>query len=378
MSISSHMRRAIGLAAAGNTRPNPQVGAVLVHHGQVIGQGRHLGPGSPHAEVAAIQDALSRGQAVAGASLYVTLEPCCHQGNGKRTPPCVPFLIRHRLAQVHCATIDPNPLVQGRGIAALRQAGIAVSVGDGGRLAARLNLGFAVNMLWERAAVHLKWAQTLDGCLADQSGSSRWITGPAARRAGHALRARSAAILVGAGTLRQDNPALTVRHVTGPDPVPVILAGRQALPPARLLEDSMAGRTLVAARPGSPAWQELSRRGWPGLIPWTGDWTALWTGLYRRGLDSVLVEGGAGILGAILAAGAWDQASVFTAPRLVGTGLRLQPGTGLALDQALQLDWPHYRRVGPDSLVTGLRDTALVEGWLARGHSIGGAPCSPD
>ena len=242
---------------------NPPVGAVLVRNGAIIGRGFHKGPGTPHAEVVAMHDARrslsDAGQSFGGTTLYCTLEPCCHCGAGKRTPPCTEAIIAAGVSRVVFASRDPNPRVAGKGAERLRAAGIRVEAGLLAEKADALIESFSVSIRLRRPFIHLKWAQSLDGRLACRSGASRWITNSHARAAAHALRARHDAIMVGAGTLRADDPALTVRDAPlGPDPgalqpLRVVLAGRSPLPGRRSPVFSLhAGPDPGAGRPRRP------------------------------------------------------------------------------------------------------------------------------
>ncbi|HXG16876.1 MAG TPA: bifunctional diaminohydroxyphosphoribosylaminopyrimidine deaminase/5-amino-6-(5-phosphoribosylamino)uracil reductase RibD, partial [Calidithermus sp.] len=246
------MRRALALAerARGLTSPNPLVGAVVVRDGQVVGEGFHEAAGRPHAEVAALEAAGDRAR---GATLYVTLEPCVHQG---RTPPCLPRLLASGVARVVVAATDPDPRVDGRGVAALQAAGVSVSVGVLGEEAARQNRAFFTAMRYGRPLVTLKAAATLDGRIADVHGRSRWITGEAARREAHRLRSEHDAIVVGIGTVLSDDPALTVRlgRPWPREPWRVVLDALGRTPPtARVLTAATPARALIAVGPDAPA-----------------------------------------------------------------------------------------------------------------------------
>ena len=218
----AHMQRALSLAARGlyTTTPNPRVGCVAVHDGVVIGEGFHLRPGTAHAEVEALNDARARGYDPRGATLFVTLEPCNHQG---RTPPCVDAIIAAGVARVVAAMSDPNPEAA-HGAARLRAAGIDVAFGLRGEDARELNLGFVSRVTRGRPWVRAKIAASLDGRTALVSGESQWITGTEARADGHAWRARACAILTGIGTVLQDDPQLSVRAVaTSRQPLRVVV-----------------------------------------------------------------------------------------------------------------------------------------------------------
>jgi diaminohydroxyphosphoribosylaminopyrimidine deaminase/5-amino-6-(5-phosphoribosylamino)uracil reductase len=358
------MRRALDLARSvkGRTSPNPAVGAVLVRDGEVVGEGATLPPGQAHAERVALDAAGARAR---GATLYVTLEPCSHWG---RTPPCAGALVDAGVATVHLATLDPNPGVAGRGRAWLERAGIETTVGDGQDEARALNADFARWITTRRPYVVAKLATSLDGKIATRTGESRWITGPEARAEGHRLRDRVDAILVGVGTVLADDPELTTRL---PD------AGRPLHHPLRLVLDS-TGRTPLAARllgrdlPGRTAicTTERSAPAWRGAVAAAGaevlvlperegrvDPEALLDALGRRGVTSLLVEGGATVHGAFFDAGLVDRVVAFVAPLVIGGAGAPSPvgGKGPAsLAEAGRLLEAEVRRVGVDTLIAGV------------------------
>jgi diaminohydroxyphosphoribosylaminopyrimidine deaminase/5-amino-6-(5-phosphoribosylamino)uracil reductase len=344
---AAHMAAALAIArrGLGNTWPNPAVGCVLVKEGRVIGRGWTQPGGRPHAETEALARA---GAAARGATAYVTLEPCSHWG---RTPPCCDALIRAGIARVVVATGDPDPRVDGRGLARLREAGVIVELGLGGAEARAVNAGFARRITLGLPVVTLKLATTLDGRIATEAGESQWITGPEARRAAHAIRARHDAILVGSGTVLADDPELTAR-IPGTAPVPL----------ARVVADSRLrtplGAKLVATARQVPTWiatrtgQRPSTlapyieagvtiltvpRGRPGL-----DLAALLGALAQRGITRVMAEGGAGLAAALLRGGFVDRIAWFHAPGIMGSD-------GLPAVQALPLAslsaMPRFRRV---------------------------------
>ncbi len=320
----AHMRAALGLAARGlgNTWPNPAVGCVLVKHGRVIGRGWTQPGGRPHAETVALECA---GAEAAGATAYVTLEPCSHHG---RTPPCCDALIRAGVRRVVVAMRDPDARVDGRGFARLRAAGIAVEEGLFGPEAAALNAGFVNRIRAGLPLVTLKLASTLDGRIATATGESRWITGDAARRAVHALRARHDAVLVGSGTVLADDPDLTCR-IPGMDPVPMlrVIADARLRTPhdARLVRGAAEHPTWLLTGPGhrpsalSPYIQagvqvvSVARGGALGLRP-----PEMLAALGARGVTRVLVEGGAGLAASLLGAGLVDRLVWFHAPGIMG------------------------------------------------------------
>jgi len=331
------MARALELAerGRGTTRPNPTVGAVIVRNGRIASEGFHERAGGPHAEVAALANL--RGDP-RGTTLYVTLEPCCHTG---RTGPCTEAIVNARPARVVVGCGDPNPVVDGRGIRRLRRAGIRVDVGC---LEEQARAGIRAYAVWiadGRPLVTLKVAATLDGYIADAHPRSRrtpaFITGPEARRAAHELRAAHDAVLVGAGTARADDPRLTVRlpgRDAGPGPLRVLLAGRKRLPP----------RLKMLRGPGAALVLGAGRR--PDLR------RALQTLAREHEVQSLLVEGGASVHGAFIAAGLVDRVAVFLAPRLIGGGVPMARGADLPLDRALRLGPLATRTVGTDLLIT--------------------------
>ncbi len=335
---------------------NPAVGAVVVRNGAIAGEGYHRGPGTAHAEVAAISAALGGVEKIpprslAGATLYSTLEPCCHAGGGKRTPPCTEAIIASGIGRVVIGCLDPNPLVCGKGVERLREAGIQVDVGLLATEAAELIKAFAVSVRERRPFIRLKWAQSLDGRIACRGGASRWITNEEARRRSRELRLEHDAVLIGAGTLRTDDPRLTVRDASagaeGREPLRVVLAGREPLSPtARLFSAPFRAGTLVLAAEGSPAIESCKREGIPAReveadgagLP---EPAAAFRSLYAEGIGSVLVEGGATVETLLLRKGLWDAVTVFVAPLLIGAGIEAvgelgvrDPSLGVKLEGA--------------------------------------------
>ena len=343
------MGRALQLAQRGlySTSPNPRVGCVLVRDGRLIGEGWHERAGEAHAEIHALQQA---DDAAAGSTAYVTLEPCAHHG---RTPPCADALIRAGIARVVVAMRDPNPLVAGKGIEKLAAAGIAVSSGLLHDEAYELNIGFASRMTRRRPWVRLKLAASLDGRTALSDGRSQWITGPAARRDGHAWRARACAILTGSGTVLHDDPALTVREVATPrQPRRVIVDGQLRTPPsARVLH----GGALIFTACDDPARQAPLLAAGAELMRLTldgerVDLEAMLAELARREVNELHVEAGAGLAGALLSRGLADEMVIYLAPKLIGEigrGLLALPPLA-DLDQAPALRIIDSRAVGSD------------------------------
>ncbi len=343
------MRRALALAARGRgtTRPNPMVGCVIARGGRILAEGWHRRAGGDHAEVAALRQL---GRRAAGATAYVSLEPCCHTG---RTGPCTAALVAAGVRRVVYALRDPNPRVNGRGARALRQAGVAVEGDVLAAEAAELNRGYLAWVTTGRPWVTLKAAVSLDGRIAARGGDSKWITGPAARREAHRLRAAHDAILVGAGTVHADDPALTVREVRGRDPQRVILDGRLRTRPGAA---AVPGSWIATRAKGGGA---LERRG-ATILRVTGrgprvDLGALLDELGRREVTSLLVEGGGEVHGQFLRAGLVDEVAIFVAPVLIGgDGIPVLRGEGAAtMAQALRLVDVRVKRLGNDVLVTG-------------------------
>ena len=316
---ADYIRLALTLAERGRltARPNPMVGVVVVRDGQIIGSGYHVKPGTAHAEVAAIEHAGGR---VAGSTVYVNLEPCSFEG---RTPPCADLLVEREVARVVCCLEDPDARVSGAGFDRLRTAGIDVEVGLLAEEARRLNAAYLTHRRTLRPYVTLKLAQSIDGSIATRTGDAKWITGMAARTRGHALRAEAQAIVVGVATVLADDPALTVRHVCGEDPLRVILDTHLRTP-----EDAtcVSGAMIVTTQSGGKAAERLERAG-AEIVTVEADESghpsvrALLAVLGTRDIIHVLVEGGSQMAAAFLKAGVVDQIAVFTAPRMLGEGV---------------------------------------------------------
>ena len=352
----AHMQRALALAARGlyTTTPNPRVGCVLVKHGQAIGEGFTQPAGQDHAEVQALKDARRRGNDPQGATAYVTLEPCSHFG---RTPPCAHALIDARVARVIAAMEDPNPQVSGRGLTMLRDAGIDVRCGLLAHEAQELNIGFVSRMTRARPWVRMKVAASLDGRTALPSGESQWITGPSARADGHGWRARACAILTGVGTVREDNPHLTVRAIDTPrQPLRVLVDSRldapldahlfEGAPPlvfcARSDADNAARAEALAAR----GVEVVALANTHGKV----DLAAMLKELGRRGINELHVEAGHKLNGSLLREGCVDELLVYLAPSLLGSNSAgmfalAAPET---LDTRTRLVFHNIERVGDD------------------------------
>jgi diaminohydroxyphosphoribosylaminopyrimidine deaminase/5-amino-6-(5-phosphoribosylamino)uracil reductase len=306
MNPSLFMQRALDLAerGKGTVRPNPLVGCVLVHEGNIIGEGYHEQYGGPHAEVNAIAS-VTDPKLLTDATAYVSLEPCSHWG---KTPPCANLLVEKGIKSVVVATLDPNPLVAGKGVKLLEQAGISVQVGLLEQEARWQNRRFFCQQEKHRPYVILKWAQTQDGFIARENFDSKWISGTQSRQLVHQWRAEEQAILVGKNTALHDNPRLNVRDWTGSDPIRVVLDSKLELPADLHLFDqqipTLCYTTLKSEKLTNLEWVKLPQISLEALL----------ADLHARQIQSVLIEGGSQTIHQFLAAGLWDEARVFTAP----------------------------------------------------------------
>jgi diaminohydroxyphosphoribosylaminopyrimidine deaminase/5-amino-6-(5-phosphoribosylamino)uracil reductase len=308
------MTRALHLSLRGqNTAsPNPLVGCVVAHGLRVISEGFHAHYGGPHAEEVALKKAGRRAQ---GATLYVTLEPCAHWG---KRPPCVQNVIRSGVKEVVIATLDPHKLVQGRGIRALRAAGIKVKLGVQNEAARFINRSFFKVHTRGLPYVTAKIAQSLDGKIASFSGKSRWITGPEARDVGHRLRAQSDAVMVGAGTVRQDNPGLT-SYNKGPDPAKIIVSRSLRLPPAAKVFQGAPAWVLTAVRAPQKRQKALEKRGINLLKYFMRDYLMFsMKDLLKIGFNKLFVEGGGELIYSMMSAGLIDEIYHFSASLFLG------------------------------------------------------------
>ncbi len=344
------MAEALRLAARGlySTTPNPRVGCVLVKDGEVVGSGWHRRAGEPHAEVLALRAAGAR---AAGATAYVSLEPCAHVG---RTPPCADALLDTRVARVVAAMQDPNPQVAGAGLAKLRAAGVAVECGLLESEARELNIGFVQRMTSGRPWLRVKIAASLDGKTALANGVSQWITGAPARRDGHHWRARSCAVMTGIGTLNDDDPQLNVRHVeTSRQPLRIVVDSHLRIPlSAKILEGG--GVIVATARDDGEKTRALQERGAELIrVPNAAgkvDLPALLRELGRRELNEVLVEAGVNLHSALHAAGVIDEWLLYFAPQFLGSEGRgmLNLGAIASMDSRVNLRVHDTRRFGDD------------------------------
>ena len=359
------MRRALELArrGIGFVEPNPAVGAVIVaDDGRAVGEGWHERFGGPHAEVMAL---VAAGEAARGATLFVTLEPCCHFG---KTPPCTRAVIAAGIRRVVVATVDPATHVSGGGLAELRAAGVEVEVGLMADDARRLIAPFTKLMTTDLPWVHAKWAMTLDGKIASRTGSSRWITNEESRAVAHQLRGRMDAILVGIGTILADDPLLTARPPGPRTPIRIVLDSTARTPLAsQLVRTAREFRTVVVVTQHAPEDRRAALRaagvevlvisedsvGHPDLRLVLGE-------LGRQQRTNVLVEGGGRVLGQCFDQGLVDEVHAFIAPKLIGGAAAQSPlaGEGLAdMGAALRLD---------PSTVEVLSGDVYLHGWTSR------------
>ena len=352
-----YMARAVELARRGqfSADPNPLVGCVLVKAGQIVGEGWHERAGGPHAERVALAQA---GENAAGATAYVTLEPCSHTG---RTGPCADALIEARVARVVCAGTDPNPVVDGTGVGRLREAGVDVAVGVLEASAAALNPGYRSRMTRGRPLVRSKLAASLDGRTALANGESQWITGETARRDVHRWRARSSAVLTGIGTVLADDPGLDARLPAEKAPI---------MQPARVIVDSnlrtpptaktlgLPGTVLVfGCREAPEAAEALKRAGAQVEIASGEHHCDLARVMMRLGelqFNDVWVEAGARLNGALLEAGLIDELVIYLAPQILGADARgmfaIEPLA--SLEGRIELEYQEIRKLGKDLRIT--------------------------
>jgi diaminohydroxyphosphoribosylaminopyrimidine deaminase/5-amino-6-(5-phosphoribosylamino)uracil reductase len=356
-----YLRIACRLAqkGAGRTSPNPQVGAVIVRHGKIVGTGYHKVAGADHAEIVALRHAGARAR---GATLYITLEPCSHQG---RTPPCTGALIRAGIKEVVCGIQDPNPIVAGRGFRQLRRAGIKVRVGVLEKECRALIEAFAKYITRRMPYVTLKLAATLDGRIAAASGDARWISGENSRHAVHRLRNEVDAILVGFGTVEADDPLLTCRIAGGRNPWRVVLDSRLRIPSAaKLLRLPDARKTVIAtgANAAPARRRELEALGvqvWRlPLKKKQVSWRALLRELARHGIVSVMIEGGGETAASALKEKVVDKIVFFYAPKILG---------GDALPMIEQLGIPRVTKAVAvkDLRISRSGDDLMVTGYLS-------------
>jgi len=354
------MRLALRLArkGLGKTSPNPMVGAVIVKDGRIIVQGYHHAFGRDHAEV----DALKHAQEdVAGATLYVTLEPCRHYG---KTPPCTDAIIQSKLGRLVIGMLDPDPRMKGESVKLLEKSGIHINVGVLEADCQALNEKYIKHRSTGMLYVTLKWAQTLDGRIATAQGSSRWISSPESQKLAHKLRATHDAILVGISTVIKDNPELTTRLVKGRNPLRVILDSALGIPlDAKVLTNQKAAKTIVASTPKADTakFAALQKMGIEVLITLPDkqgrvDIEKLVKILGERGVTSLLVEGGGEVITGFLRLGLGDKVVAIIAPKILGKGTDAVGEHNITdLAKAYMLTFEKVYRSGVDMVVEGRR-----------------------
>ncbi len=352
------MKRALALAAKGRgtASPNPMVGAVIVKSGRIVAEGYHRQPGADHAEIVALKKAKDR---AAGATLFVTLEPCCHTG---RTGPCCDAIIAAGIKRVVYAVSDPDPRVNGRGARRLRSAGVLVRSGVLSSESEQLNEFYLTSQRLKRPFVILKLAQSLDGRIATASGDSRWISSPQSRRIVHQIRAEVDAVMIGAGTARKDDPQLTVRLAGGRNPYRIVVEGKASVPRSgKLISMNGDGKTIIvrgklkslegrrlAVGKNPIVWEVKSRRN--GQI----DLHALLGCAREFGIRSILVEGGAALATSFLRERLVDKFILFTAPIIIGKGTDAIESLGThSIKEAVSFDRYSLSASGRDWVFVG-------------------------
>jgi len=355
------MLRALELAAKarGRTSPNPMVGAVIVKDGKIVGEGYHKKPGTPHAEIHAIEQAKDKAK---GAQLYVTLEPCCHWG---RTPPCTQAVIRASISSVVMAMFDPFPQVSGKGKAELEGHGISVQNGLLETEARKLNEAYIKYVTTRMPFVILKTAMSLDGKIATSTGESKWITSASSRQKVHEIRDGVDAILVGIGTVNRDNPSLTTRleNKQGEDPIRIVVDSKARISlEAKLLNLSSPAPAFIATTEKAPPEKIAQLRARGAEVIATPELNgkvslkALMKKLGEKAITSVLIEGGGEINASALKEGIVDKVMVFIAPKLIGGKTAPGPigGAGIKqLSKAARLRDIHVSQIGEDILIEG-------------------------
>ncbi len=360
------MRLALRLATKGIglVEPNPAVGCVITKAGQEIGRGYHKRFGGPHAEINALENCRALGFEPQGATMYVTLEPCCHQG---KTGPCTQAVIAAGIKRVLAATLDPSPHANGKGVGQLRQAGIEVEVGLCEQEAQLINAPFFKYVTTGRCWVILKWAQSIDGKLAfaNQSPENRWITNEASRNDAHKLRRRAGAVIVGINTVLADDPMLTPRPSKGKKPLRVVLDDSLRVPPAcRLLRTTKTSPVLIYTREETikadpKAVERITKKGaevlaYPGTAN-TSNLPFLLESLSKRGVAQVLVEGGPTVLASFLTEGLVDEICVYISPRILGGAGAAPIAEPMAdLVQSIQLSHVSTKALGEDTRISGM------------------------
>jgi diaminohydroxyphosphoribosylaminopyrimidine deaminase/5-amino-6-(5-phosphoribosylamino)uracil reductase len=356
------MEKALILArkGSGKTSPNPMVGALVVKGGRILGKGYHRRYRGAHAELSALRNAK---EDVKGASMYVTLEPCCHHG---WTPPCVDAIIGAGINRVVIGTADPNPRVNSKGIQILRDCGIQVKVGILGERCRILNEAYFKHIQTGIPFVTLKFAQSLDGRIATKKGHSQWISSPGTLRLAHKLRSIHDGVLVGIGTVLVDDPSLTVRLLKGKNPQRIIVDGRLRIPlKAKILNDEEVDKTIIVTMEGANPRKTQRLRNLGVEVLWAGknqrgelDMPDVLKQLGRMGITSVLVEGGAKIITSLIRERLADKIVLVVAPKLIGEGIEAVGNLEIHdLSEALSITKMKTRRLGDDIVIEGYLET---------------------
>lgn len=356
MTNEFYMKRALKLARKGEGRvsPNPMVGAVIVKEGRIIGEGYHRKFGGNHAEINAINNA---SEAIEGATLYVTLEPCSHYG---KTPPCADRVVEVRLKRVVIGTVDPSPLVSGRGIEILKRHGIETEVGILKEECGKINETFFKFIRTRIPFITLKFAQTIDGRIATSTGHSRWISSEPSLKFAHKLRSLHDGIMVGAGTILKDDPELTVRRVRGKNPVRIVVDSTLRIPVnAPILKNQERAKTIIATthRRDKDKLSQLTEAGIEVLIidadgKGRVDLKKLLIELGKREMSSILVEGGSEIITSFLKEKMADRLVIITAPKITGKGIDAVGDLGIKrMDDSIRLSVKKVFRKGDDIII---------------------------
>jgi len=353
-----YMRRALKLAekGKGHVSPNPMVGAVIVKKNRIIGEGYHQRYGGSHAEINAIRNASEK---VEGSTIYITLEPCSHHG---KTPPCVEVILAYNIKRVVVGTIDPNPVVSGRGIKILENKGIKVTIGILEDECRKLNEKFFKFIQTRMPFITLKFAQSLDGRIALGTGDSKWVSSPVSLKFAHRLRSTHDAILVGAGTVLHDNPELTIRLVRGKNPIRIVVDSQLRIPmDARVLKNQDAAKTMIAStlRADPQRREQLAKMNIEVLLvdetpAHQVDLSKLFAELGRRGITSILIEGGAEIITSVLEKRMADRLIVAIAPKIFGKGVEAVGDLGIGnMEEVIHVVDRKFFRRGDDLILEG-------------------------
>ncbi|HUV52056.1 MAG TPA: bifunctional diaminohydroxyphosphoribosylaminopyrimidine deaminase/5-amino-6-(5-phosphoribosylamino)uracil reductase RibD [Dehalococcoidia bacterium] len=357
MNDEYYMRKALALArkGLGKTSPNPIVGAVIVKRGKIIGQGYHRCFGGPHAEIEAINDAKGN---INGATLYVTLEPCCHVG--KKTPPCLDTVLKYDLKRVVIGTIDPNPQVNGISVKALKKKGIETKVGVLEEECRKLNEAYFKYIQTGMPFVTLKFAQTLDGRIATLTGDSKWISSEKSLEWAHRLRSQHDAVMVGVGTVLKDDPQLTVRLTRGRNPVRVVADSRLRTPlGAQILKKQEIAPTIIATTKRADLEKQIAIKALgvevlvlPEDREGEVNLSELLRSLGQRNISSILVEGGATTITSFVRQGLVDKLVIIIAPKILGKGLETVGDLGIReVSRSFKLTFDKAYRKGEDLVI---------------------------